>query len=88
MDKRSPIWSLQEAKAKFSQVVKLAQSDGPQTITVHGKPVVIIGPVPPGYAAETGAGLVALLAGSPLRKLGQRAIARSRLPARGRPIDL
>ena len=31
------VWSLQEAKAKFSEVVERAQTEGPQTVTVHGK---------------------------------------------------
>jgi prevent-host-death family protein len=36
------IWPLQEAKAKFSELVRLAQSEGPQTVTVHGEPAVVI----------------------------------------------
>ncbi|MFT5115600.1 MAG: antitoxin Phd [Parasphingorhabdus sp.] len=35
-------WQLQEAKNKFSQVVKLAREDGPQIITVHGQPSVVV----------------------------------------------
>lgn len=35
-------WQLQEAKAKFSEVVKMSQKDGPQEISVHGKPVVVV----------------------------------------------
>ncbi|MGA9665384.1 MAG: type II toxin-antitoxin system Phd/YefM family antitoxin [Gallionella sp.] len=35
-------WQLQEAKAKFSEVVKRAQSQGPQNITVHGEPVAVL----------------------------------------------
>jgi prevent-host-death family protein len=42
MNEHSRIWSLQEAKAKFSEVVRLAQSNGPQTVTVHGKPAAVI----------------------------------------------
>ena len=34
-------WQLQEAKGKFSEVVKRALSDGPQGITVRGEPVEI-----------------------------------------------
>ncbi len=34
-------WQLQEAKAKFSEVVKLA-ADEPQQITVHGAPAVVL----------------------------------------------
>jgi prevent-host-death family protein len=30
-------WQLQEAKAKLSELVKRAESEGPQEITVHGQ---------------------------------------------------
>lgn len=36
------IWQLQTAKAQFSDVVKRAQHEGPQEITVHGKPVAMV----------------------------------------------
>ena len=42
MNKHTRVWSLQEAKAKFSEVVKRAQTEGPQTVTVHGKTAVLI----------------------------------------------
>jgi antitoxin Phd len=35
-------WQLQEAKGKFSEVVKSAQSQGPQNITLHGEPVAVL----------------------------------------------
>ncbi|MGL4883224.1 MAG: type II toxin-antitoxin system Phd/YefM family antitoxin [Waterburya sp.] len=35
-------WQLQEAKNKFSQVVKQAQQGKPQYITVHRKPTAIV----------------------------------------------
>jgi prevent-host-death family protein len=35
-------WQLQEAKGKFSEVVKRAQSEGPQNITVHGEAVAVL----------------------------------------------
>lgn len=35
-------WQLQEAKGKFSEVVKRAQSQGPQNITVRGEPVAVL----------------------------------------------
>ncbi|MDO8463981.1 MAG: type II toxin-antitoxin system Phd/YefM family antitoxin [Gallionella sp.] len=35
-------WQLHEAKGKFSEVVKRAQSQGPQNITVHGEPVAVL----------------------------------------------
>ncbi len=35
-------WQLQEAKNCFSEVVNRALKDGVQTITRHGKPVVVV----------------------------------------------
>lgn len=35
-------WQLQTAKARFSEVVKQAADDGPQEITVHGRPVAVV----------------------------------------------
>jgi antitoxin Phd len=35
-------WQLQEAKNRFSEVVNLALTEGVQTITRHGKPVVVM----------------------------------------------
>jgi prevent-host-death family protein len=35
-------WQLQEAKNRLSEVVDLALAEGPQTVTRHGKDVVVI----------------------------------------------
>ena len=35
-------WQLQHAKTKLSELVELAQSEGVQTITKHGKPRAVI----------------------------------------------
>ena len=35
-------WQLQQAKQKFSQVVRQALEEGPQTVTRHGEDVVIV----------------------------------------------
>jgi prevent-host-death family protein len=35
-------WQLQDAKARFSELVKSAQRDGPQRITVHGRPAAVV----------------------------------------------
>lgn len=35
-------WQLQEAKGKFSEVVKRALSEGPQGITVRGESVAVL----------------------------------------------
>jgi antitoxin Phd len=35
-------WQLQDAKAKFSEVVRLAVNDGPQVVTVRGVETVVV----------------------------------------------
>ncbi len=35
-------WQMQEAKARLSEVVKRAEHDGPQDITLHGKSVAVV----------------------------------------------
>ncbi len=35
-------WQVQEAKSQLSKLMELAKSDGPQTITKHGKPEVVV----------------------------------------------
>ena len=35
-------WQLQEAKNRLSEVVDLALEEGPQTVTRHGREVVVI----------------------------------------------
>jgi antitoxin Phd len=45
LNQHSRVWSLQEAKAKFSEVIRRAQTEGRQTVTVHGKAAVHIVPV-------------------------------------------
>ena len=35
-------WQMQDAKARLSELVKLADSEGPQDITVHGKSVAVV----------------------------------------------
>lgn len=68
-----PAWKLEDAKARFSEVVRLARNDGPQRVTVRGKDAVVI------LAAEeyewlkadtrTGADLIAFLRNSSLGEL-------------------
>jgi len=36
------IWQLQDAKRKFSQLVREAVQEGPQIVTKHGQEVVVI----------------------------------------------
>ena len=35
-------WRLQDAKARFSELVRLAHSDGPQHATLHGHDAVVV----------------------------------------------
>lgn len=35
-------WKLEEAKARFSEVVRRAQAIGPQRVTVRGEPAVVV----------------------------------------------
>jgi len=82
----SDSWTIAEAKAKFSEVVEKAQSDGPQTITRHGRTAVVV------VAAEewdrktkrTG-NLAEFFASSPLRGSG---IKITRRKDKARKVDL
>jgi prevent-host-death family protein len=77
-------WSVQDAKARFSELVRRARSDGPQHVTVHGRDGVVV------VSAEefrrlkgdrTGAALIAALQASPYRDL-EIEPRRDRLPVR------
>lgn len=35
-------WQVQEAKQRFSEVLRAVQNDGPQTITRHGEEVAVV----------------------------------------------
>ena len=35
-------WRLQDARARFSALVRLAHSDGPQHVTLHGRDAVVV----------------------------------------------
>lgn len=35
-------WQLQEAKARFSEVIRKAATEGPQEITVHGELTAVV----------------------------------------------
>ncbi len=37
-------WQLQEAKQRFSELVRRAEKDGPQVVTRHGEEVVVVVP--------------------------------------------
>lgn len=67
---RSGHWMLQDAKARFSELVRLAHSEGPQHVTVHGRDEVVIlaaGDYHRLKGDRSGRLLVDLLRESPLR---------------------
>jgi prevent-host-death family protein len=77
-------WPLQDAKARFSELVRRVRSEGPQHVTVHGRDEVVV------IAAEefrrlkgdrTGAALIAALQASPYRDIDIEP-RRERLPVR------
>ncbi len=83
-DKRPGRWLLQDAKARFSELVRRVHAEGPQHVTVHGREEVVV------IAAEefrrlkgdvTGAALVAVMQASPYRDI-ELEPGRSRLPVR------
>ena len=81
--RRAGRWRLQDAKARFSEVVREAQQRGPQRVTLHGKDAVVI------VGADefdrlrrpvTGRDIVAVLAASPLAEVKfDRLIVKSRV---------
>ena len=69
---RPGYWPLQDAKARFSELVRKARNEGPQHVTVHGRDEVVI------IAAEefnrlsgdlSGAALIAAAQASPYRDI-------------------
>lgn len=65
-------WRLQDAKARFSEVVRRAREDGPQRVTLHGKDAVVVVSAE-AYDRErsqkTGRRLVEALAASSLQEI-------------------
>ena len=60
-------WQMQEAKARLSEVVKKAEAEGPQEITLHGHSVaVMVSRAEFDRLAGTGESLVAFMRRSPL----------------------
>ena len=76
-------WQLQEAKARLSELVKLAVHEGPQEISVRGRPaVVVISREDYGRSRKPKTSFVAFMRGSPLRGLELR---REQTPTRRAP---
>jgi prevent-host-death family protein len=65
------IWTVAEAKAKFSEVIDKARSSGPQTVTKHGRTAAIVVSAEE-WARKTrrSGDLATFLAESPLRGSG------------------
>jgi len=77
-------WQIQEAKARFSELIERALKEGPQTVTRHGKAVAVLIRSDEYRRLRTkGKSLKALLAAAPLRGVE---ISRSR--DTGRAVDL
>ncbi len=80
------IWTVAEAKAKFSELINRAKSEGPQKITRHGRTtVVIVAAEDWERKAERKGNLAEFLAASPLRSAGLKL---RKLPVRLRRIEL
>ena len=80
------IWTVKEAKAKFSEVVDKARTNGPQTVTKNGKSAVVIVSVEEWSRKTRRIGSLAeFFAESPLRESG---LAVPRLQDSPRKIDL
>ena len=79
-------WTVAEAKAKFSEVIDHAQSQGPQTITRNGRTTVVIVAVEEWERKTRRKGnLAEFFASSPLRGSGLRL---KRVNGKLRRVDL
>ena len=61
-------WKLQDAKARFSELVRLVHRDGPQHVTVHGRDEVVVVSAQEFHrlsGAQTGAALLDALQSCP-----------------------
>jgi prevent-host-death family protein len=81
-------WRLQDAKARFSELVRLAHSDGPQHVMLHGRDAVVVVDSDEFHRLKgrrTGQMLVDALQASPHRKVD---IEPRRAPMPGRAVKL
>jgi prevent-host-death family protein len=75
-------WALQDAKARLSELIKRAQLEGPQRITLRGEPAaVVIAKAEYDRLAGPRPGLVEFLRASPLAGISLD-IERDKSPAR------
>jgi prevent-host-death family protein len=90
-DQGSASWKLEDAKARFSEVVRLAEGGAPQHVSVRGRPAVVI-LAAADYArlapAATSTSLASLFADSPFARLHDfdGAEVRERPPVRDAPV--
>ena len=68
-------WQMQDAKARLSEVVKRAELDGPQDITLHGRSVaVVMSRTAYERLSGQGASLVTFMQASPLVGLDEELV--------------
>ena len=86
----SATWKLEDAKARFSEMVRLAEQGVPQRVTVRGRDAVVV-MAAADYArlapAAAGRSLTALFADSPFTRLDDfdASLVRERAPVREVP---
>lgn len=81
-------WLLQDAKARFSELVRLVRSEGPQHVTVHGRDEVVVISAEEFHRLKgdlTGEALVAVMQASPARDID---LAPGRAPMPVRDVTL
>lgn len=79
-------WTVAKAKAKFSELLRRAETEGPQRITRHGRTAAVVVSEDQWQEKKQRKGnLAEFLMNSPLRNSGIRL---KRLPGRPRRIDL
>jgi len=65
------VWALQDAKNRFSEIVNKTLTEGPQTVSRRGVPVVVMLPLQEYERRNAGTGsLVSFFRNSPLRGSG------------------
>lgn len=79
-------WTVAEAKAKFSELLSRAQSEGPQRITRHGRAAaIVVSEAEWEQKRKRKGNLAEFLMNSPLRGSGIRI---NKLPMRLRKVDM
>ena len=67
----APNWTVAEAKAKFSEIIERALSEGPQTITRRGRTAaIVVGAEEWERKTKRAGNLAEFFAASPLRESG------------------